>query len=184
MRGLEKRHEQSAQQLIRDTRTTGQRFLDFLKSSANSSILLTGIAASVFFFPGLFDLLTLLGVLVFIFTYTRKATLPFRLPMQSDLTDYNDLKPGGHEPQKARGICFFGNDINTNEELWFNNEDMRTHVLIFGSTGSGKTEALISLAYNSLLQGSGFIYVDDQWNWCYNWGRICRKDCKLFYFRK
>ena len=25
---------------------------------------------------------------------------------------------------------------------------------------SGKTETLVSLAYNSLLQGSGFIYVD------------------------
>ena len=32
--------------------------------------------------------------------------------------------------------------------------------LIFGSTGSGKTEALVSIAYNALLQGSGFIYVD------------------------
>ncbi|MGL6030197.1 MAG: TraM recognition domain-containing protein, partial [Legionella sp.] len=28
------------------------------------------------------------------------------------------------------------------------------------STGSGKTEALVSLAYNALVQGSGFIYVD------------------------
>lgn len=37
---------------------------------------------------------------------------------------------------------------------------MRTHVLMFGSTGSGKTQALISLAYNALLHGSGFIYVD------------------------
>ena len=45
-------------------------------------------------------------------------------------------------------------------ELWFANEDMRTHVLIFGSTGSGKTEALVSMAYNALLQACGFIYVD------------------------
>ena len=37
---------------------------------------------------------------------------------------------------------------------------MRTHVLIFGSTGSGKTEALVSLAFNALVQGSGFLYVD------------------------
>ncbi len=37
---------------------------------------------------------------------------------------------------------------------------MRTHVLIFGSTGSGKTEALVSLAFNALVHGSGFIYVD------------------------
>ncbi len=28
------------------------------------------------------------------------------------------------------------------------------------TTGSGKTEALISLAFNALVQGSGFIYVD------------------------
>ena len=37
---------------------------------------------------------------------------------------------------------------------------MRTHILIFGSTGSGKTEALVSIAFNSLVQASGFIYVD------------------------
>ena len=60
----------------------------------------------------------------------------------------------------ARGISFFGNRRTTEEELWFNNDDMRTHVLIFGSTGSGKTEALISLGFNALIQGSGFLYVD------------------------
>src|SRR4029078_13654985 len=53
-----------------------------------------------------------------------------------------------------------GNELSTDQELWFGNEDMRTHVLIFGSTGSGKTEALISLAFNALLYGSGFIYID------------------------
>ena len=37
---------------------------------------------------------------------------------------------------------------------------MRTHVLIFGSTGSGKTELLLGLAYNALIQASGFIFVD------------------------
>ena len=55
---------------------------------------------------------------------------------------------------------YFGNDIDSEQEFWFSNEDMRTHVLIFGSTGSGKTETLVSLSYNALVQGSGFIYVD------------------------
>lgn len=160
MRGLEKRHEQDAQKLIRDTRTFGQRLSDFFKSSVNSATALIGLAAGAFFYPVLADFCLLIGVLAFIYTYTRKATLPFRLPQRSNLLDYNDLKPGTNKPQKARGICFFGNDIKTNEELWFSNEDMRTHVLIFGSTGSGKTEALMSIAYNALLQGSGFIYVD------------------------
>ncbi len=81
--------------------------------------------------------------------------------MRSGVLDYNDPKPGTiNEPQKARGIYFFGNELRNNQEMWFTNEDMRTHVLIFGSTGSGKTEALVSIAYNALIQSSGFIYVD------------------------
>lgn len=77
------------------------------------------------------------------------------MPQRSQRMDHNDLKPGSNKPQKARGICLFGNEISTGEELWFSNDDMRTHCLIFGSTGSGKTEALISLAFNALVQGSG-----------------------------
>lgn len=160
MRGLEKKHEQNEQQLIRDTRTFGQRFADFFKVSTNAAATLIVAATAAFLFPVIADIVAILGILAFLYTYTRRSTLPFRLPQRSALLDYNDLNPGTKKPQKARGICFFGNDLKTNEELWFNNEDMRTHVLIFGSTGSGKTEALISLAYNALVQGSGFIYVD------------------------
>jgi intracellular multiplication protein IcmO len=80
--------------------------------------------------------------------------------LASGLPDYNDFIPGTSKPKKAGGITFFGNETATNKELWFSNDDMRTHVLIFGSTGSGKTEALVSFAFNSLTQGSGFIYID------------------------
>ena len=82
------------------------------------------------------------------------------MPLFANKLDRNDPLPGSGKPRKARGIFFFGNDIVTKEQLWFNNEDMRTHALIFGSTGAGKTEALLSLSYNALVQGSGFIYVD------------------------
>jgi len=82
------------------------------------------------------------------------------LPQRANIPDHNDLFPSSTKPRQARGICFFGNEQGTNLELWFNNDDMRTHCLIFGSTGSGKTVTLVSLAYNALLQGSGFIYVD------------------------
>jgi intracellular multiplication protein IcmO len=102
----------------------------------------------------------MIGVGFFIYGYTRKQMLPFRLPQVAGVRDYNDLKPGIKTPNMARGIAYFGNDVKTNEELWFANEDMRTHALIFGSTGSGKTEALVSIAFNALAQGSGFIYVD------------------------
>jgi len=124
------------------------------------SITLVMMAAGIFFLPALADIVLIIGVVFFMVAYTRKTTLPFRIPMSAKVKDYNDPLPGSTKPRMSRGIYFFGNEQGTNEELWFGNEDMRTHVLIFGSTGSGKTESLVSISYNSLLQGSGFIYVD------------------------
>ncbi len=159
-RGLDQRHEQDQLQLIRDTRTLGQRISDFLSDPFNTIVLLGVIAVSMIILPQIADLLTLIGFCLFLYTYTRKLTLPFRMPQASGQPDYNDPLPGSNKPRKARGICYFGNDRRSSEELWFTNDDMRTHVLIFGSTGSGKTEALVSLSYNALLFASGFIYVD------------------------
>jgi intracellular multiplication protein IcmO len=161
-RGLEQHQEQDPSLLIRDTRTLGQKARDFLKEPLYSAAMFFVLAVSCVFFPSIADVLVVIGVLLsfYCITVARKAKLPFRMPMRSKATDYNDLSPGSNKPNTARGICFLGNEEKTNEELWFNNEDMRTHVLIFGSTGAGKTEALVSMAYNALLQGSGFIYVD------------------------
>jgi intracellular multiplication protein IcmO len=160
MRGLEKRHEQDAQMLLRDTRTIGQRVRDFFQEPSNGAFVLFGCAIFTFFIPAIADFVLIGCLIIFAYAYVRKTKLPYRMPKGANIYDYNDLKPGTTKPSKARGICYYGNDIKTNEELWFNNEDMRTHTLIFGSTGSGKTETLISLAYNALIQGSGFIYVD------------------------
>jgi intracellular multiplication protein IcmO len=159
-RGLDKRQEQNPQQLIRDTRTFGQRVSDFFKNSAAITITLIMMAVSLFFVPGLSDIMLLAGLVIFTIAATRKAALPFRLPLSSGRIDYNDTLPGTNKPRKGRGIYYFGNERASDLELWFSNEDMRTHVLVFGSTGSGKTEALISMSYNSLLQSSGFIYID------------------------
>lgn len=160
IRGLEEQHELSPQLLLRDTRTLGMKTVDFFKDPTNSACLMIGFALFAFFFPAVTEYITLFGVLTFIYAYTRRANLPFRMPLRSHANDYNDPLPGTLKPRKARGISFFGNRKTNNDELWFNNDDMRTHVLMFGSTGSGKTEALVSLAFNSLIQGSGFLYVD------------------------
>ncbi len=161
MRGIDRSHEQDPRMLLRDTRTLGQMFVDFLSNPTSVSIVLVCCAIACVMMPAACDLIFLVALGCFAFSYTRKLSLPYRMPKRSEMKDYNDMKPGGSiTPNKARGIALFGNDRDTNEELWFNNDDMRTHVLIFGSTGSGKTEALISIAYNALIQASGFIYVD------------------------
>lgn len=160
MRGIDSRNELDPTLLLRDTRTLSQRMGDFFADPTNISILLFSLAALSYYVSEAATALMICGALFFLYSYTRKQKLPFRLPMIARVKDFNDLKPGINKPNIARGIAFFGNDRKTGEELWFANDDMRTHALIFGSTGSGKTEALVSLAYNALVQGSGFIYVD------------------------
>lgn len=160
IRGIESKQEHSAQELSRDTRPLGTRFAEFLSYPATNFVFTFSGIALCFIFPGMTDVIFLTLFCLFMFSYTRKSTLPFRLPKSAHALDYNDLIPGTQKPRMSAGIAFFGNDRITREELWFSNDDMRTHVLIFGSTGSGKTEALISLAYNALVQASGFIYID------------------------
>lgn len=160
MRGIDTRHELDPTLLLRDTRTFTQRVADFFSDPTNITIVLGALAAGAYYFSEAATLLMLIGGLCFLYSFTRKQKLPFRLPQIARVKDYNDMKPGINKPNIARGIAFFGNDRKSGEEIWFANDDMRTHALIFGSTGSGKTECLVSLAYNALVQGSGFIYVD------------------------
>ncbi len=160
MRGIDARNEIDPTRLLRDTRTLGQRIVDFFATPANVAVLLLAMAALNYWLPQLAFLVLFLGLGCFAYAITRKQMLPFRMPKIAHVKDYNDLKPGIKTPNMARGIAYFGNEIKSGQELWFANEDMRTHVLIFGSTGSGKTEALVSIAFNALAQGSGFIYVD------------------------
>ena len=160
IRGLEEKHEHGAQEVARDTRPLGRRAAEFLSQPITSlSLNVSGITA-IIVYPEFTDFLFLILNIFFLFVVFGNKTLPFRMPRSSKELDYNDVKPGTTEPNVADGISFLGNDRTNQQELWFTNSDLRTHILIFGSTGSGKTEALVSIAFNSLVQASGFIYVD------------------------
>jgi len=159
-RGIDEKHEHGAQEVVRDTRPLGQRIGEFFSNPTYVVMMLGTAAFSCFVMPGGFDLYLLFGLMLWTYATLKKKTLPFRLPKVSHVPDYNDCYPGTSKPKMAMGICFLGNERSTGKELWLTNEDMRTHLLIFGSTGSGKTEALVSIAFNALVQGSGFIYVD------------------------
>lgn len=159
-RGLDQYQEQVASMLIRDTRTMGQKIADFMKNPAFVGGAIFSLGLGSFILPAAADILFALGLLLFFINKSQRYMLPFRLPLRAHAKDYNSPSPGTGKPTLAAGIYYFGNDKKTSEELWFTNEDMRTHVLMFGTTGSGKTESMISMAYNALLQSSGFIFVD------------------------
>jgi len=160
IRGLDSKQEQSARQLARDTRPLGTRVAEFIAKPELVLMACVGSIVGGFYYAAMIDVLTFVCVCLFIFSATRENVLPFRVPRSAHLKDYNDPLPGTNKPRIGDGIAFFGNDRITQEEMWFTNDDLRTHVLIFGSTGSGKTEALVSIAFNSLLFASGFIYID------------------------
>lgn len=159
-RGLDSSQEQDQSRIIRDTRTLGMRISDTLQKPEYLAVVLVAFSICVFVLSYLAELILITGIICFLYGFFRRYKLPFRLPAFAHQKDYNDLYVNSNKPHMSRGIYYFGNEKKSREELWFTNDDMRTHVLIFGSTGSGKTEAMLSLTYNALLQSSGFIYVD------------------------
>jgi hypothetical protein len=85
----------------------------------------------------------------------RKYDFPFRVPFFANVFD------GSVKGKKlGEGISYLGKEISTDLEIWSSNTDLRTHMLILGTTGSGKTEFLLGLVYNALVQNSGFLYTD------------------------
>jgi len=159
-RGVESHQEVKSKDLSRDTRPRSVRFAEKMQKPDNLIMVMAVILLAAFVFPSLTEISLLTGVGLVYWLGKRPFSLPFRMPQTANMKDPNDLHMKTGVPIIGTGIAFLGNELNTRKEIWFKNDDMRTHLLVFGSTGAGKTEALVSMAFNALVQGSGFIYVD------------------------
>lgn len=89
----------------------------------------------------------------------RRQRLPLRLPEEAGRRDPGDPAPGGGL-RKARGTIYLGVCRETGEEVWLSQEDCLRHMLILGTTGSGKTATLLGISANMLANGGGLIYSD------------------------
>ncbi|WP_119344389.1 type IV secretory system conjugative DNA transfer family protein [Facilibium subflavum] len=159
-RGLSSRQEARPSHSIRDTRGLIFQLYDLISSRLGSIVVIIISLIVLSFFPLISDLLFIGVLLIFWNAFFQTPRLPFRLPLGARYPDLSDSTLIQRKTTKAKGLYFFGNEVGTNHELWFSDQDMRTHALILGSTGSGKTQTLLSVAFNALTQGSGFIYVD------------------------
>jgi len=101
--------------------------------------------------------------------------MPMRMPMDMDMLDPSTQRqvPGklwGILPitvmriamDKAAGILYMGylRGRDAGRELWMSMDDMCRHILMFGTTGAGKTEALLGYVLGQLGYGKGLIYTD------------------------
>lgn len=101
--------------------------------------------------------------------------MPMRMPSDMDRLDPSTESkvPGkmlGFLPvtvmrvsmKKAAGILYMGylRGRDAGRELWLSMDDMTRHILMFGTTGAGKTEALLGYVVGQLSYGKGLIYSD------------------------
>jgi intracellular multiplication protein IcmO len=162
VRGVSKREEVDNKKYWRDPRTPFQKFIDAVTSPEGFSFSLLFIGVVLVVEPAAFELSILFFGILFLAAWgkVKRAHLPMSLPIESGKIDYNDPKPERKEFERARGIYYLGNDQLTNEEVHVSAADLLTHMLLFATTGGGKTEFLLSLAVNSLSTGSGVVFID------------------------
>tara|TARA_B100000929_G_scaffold8378_1_gene7146 strand:- start:94517 stop:97177 length:2661 start_codon:yes stop_codon:yes gene_type:complete len=86
--------------------------------------------------------------------YNKKASAVDISPKEN-VKKVEDAVPGIGE-----GVFFFGHELETHQEFHAADSKARTHIILFGTTGSGKTENILSICVNFLCMGSGFILID------------------------
>lgn len=142
--------------MLRDTRPVLTRFAASLEKPDHSFVVLLMLALGINFNDSVLawaDLLVVFGLLFTLWLSLRDRTLSFKMPIG---TKQKDPRSKNSVPE---GIMYLGNTENR-DEVWFGNSDARTHILYLGTTGSGKTEGLKSMASNALSWASGFVYID------------------------
>jgi intracellular multiplication protein IcmO len=175
---IEREHELNQRAILRDTRAMSVRFGDWLCFPKNyaMSVATIGFAATVQ--PALATpaIVVLLGLHAW-YSFQRHE-MPLRYPK-----DLGGLDPSLQGNNKAAaGILFLGNERSSfahkhNREIWVTNDDARTHMVSFGTTGSGKTQSLLGLCHNALCWGSGYFLADGKGAndlWVQHWSLMRR----------
>lgn len=185
--------------LERDVRSTEDKIIEWFLDLNNVRAFILIRAVCQFFLIAIWPLSLLTSLMVWALVIDKKVMIPMRMPKDvggRDLSDYYTIKEqwrfwifrGTNEKRKyqlAAGILYWGS-LRTKKkylqgsEVWSTNSDCRTHAFVSGTTGSGKSEALYGMVFNSLCWGSGAVYADGKadislpftiWSLCRRLGR-------------
>lgn len=167
IRDLDTSQELSPHALMRDVRPPLVKIIDALRSVHTLTMVLVSHAIVVVMLPALGIFVLMSAIALAAWGLRQKETAPIKLPVQSGLLDPHELSPKDKRPMKAGGIFLLGTTMatgsanrNTGKQVWLTNDDCRQHFLVLGTTGSGKTEALLGFCANALSWGSGFLFCD------------------------
>ena len=166
--------------ITRDIRPLNVRISNFIFYPAHFKILLIILLGLEIYLPVLWLFWSLLILFLTVSFTDQKFTLPLRIPKDLKVLDSSDYYESIKEEnflfglvkknrivrklRMAEGILYLGYLRSINEkqgqELWITNSDARTHMFLAGTTGSGKSETLMSIFTNAILWGAGACYGD------------------------
>lgn len=139
----------------KDTRTTMESFRDATYNSSGEIQMAMGgliIIMPFFGFVVLAEFLFLMALAYSFYSKNKIKEYTFHKPVQLD--------DNGNKIKGNKGILLIANDKEDKTCYWFSDDDLRTHMLVFGTTGSGKTRFLLGVLYQSMMFASGCMYVD------------------------
>lgn len=150
---------------IIDPRTGWERFYDGLEYPWMIRASAVFCTLWVFLFPGAFWLAVMAHGFVWLAVAEKPDVLPIHLPFGAGRPDEHNPLPGaGLRPGKAEGGFYVGQIIGRSNlkgmEVWLGFKSLMQHILLFGTTGAGKTESIVSYLTGCLAIGSGFIFND------------------------
>ena len=139
IRGVRKEHELSSNKDLRDIRTFGEKFRDSLEKGDMIIIITIAAIGMMWLMPQIIEFTALGTALFLMYASNIYFPMPFRVPLAAGAPDPSMLRGKAKgKPKNGMGITFMGNSITDEKELWFSDDDVRTHILIFGTTGAGK----------------------------------------------
>ena len=161
---IQDRHEIDQSRSIVDPRTAYKKLWDALQLPFIPLVWAVIAALITVFWSGFIPFGILVQFILWYAVVSKPDVLPIHLPMEANKIDKNDEKPAGSGHYKARGSFFLGNIRTAGSlrmsEVWVSFKSLTQHFLMFGTTGAGKTESIVSYISNYLSVGSGVAFQD------------------------
>lgn len=162
---IEGGQEVSTRQIIVDVRSNGQRFKDWMVYPNNFTKVMIVLGLVCLIFPFALPIL-FFALLGFVDEYQKTSQYaPMRYPAWCKVPDPGLLHPGTDKPMAPTGIMYFGvidaqDPYERGKQVFLAADDLTRHMLVLGTTGSGKSEFLKGMTFNVFCWASGFFVAD------------------------
>lgn len=149
-----------------DTRTFDQKLTAWTSSESGTLIVFGVLAAAALltsWAPFIPEAIFVTALVILFKKYdfkTRRWSLPMRVPSYLSRWMPQGKVIDATTKSEGKANLYLGMDLESGEEVWVGTNDVNKHALMIGTTGSGKTEAIMGQLAGFQALGSGALVVD------------------------